>query len=374
MDKKKRSIAVISGEHSGDIYAADLIRGFKKKHSDISFSGISGSDAHHAGLEQWSHCHPKKVMGIWDVLGHLSHYRTLMTRIESQLKARRPDLIVLIDYAELNLRVAQIAHKLKIKVLYYVPPKVWAWRRNRLQKILAFCTSVAPLYPFEYDFFKDHDCPVKLAKHPFIDKIPNDLCAPDDPYVALLPGSRQQEIRSCLPTMLQACQLLLSSHPNLKFKLLCATPTLLPLIERTIRSCECSPPLQIVTEHQTSMLQAARAAIVCSGTAAFECGMLCVPMVVIYRCHWLTYWIAKSLATVSLYSLPNLILNRRAVVELIQSQCQPQNIAEEIDKLLSEGEYRKAQLASLSQMKNQLLQHNDCYAIEDIAFALIQDT
>ena len=371
MHKKKRHVTIISGEHSGDIYAADLVEGLCNRDSNVLVDGISGPLAQAKGLQAWTDCNPERVMFFWDALFKIYHYKMLLNRIRDRLTQQPPDLLILIDYAGLNLRIAQLAHPLGIKILYYIPPKVWAWGQSRLKKIRRYCDVVAPIYPFEYDFFVKHQLTTMLARHTFIDKIPTVHGARQQNLIVLLPGSRPQEIRACLAPMLEACQRLLHTNPTLKFKLLCAESNLLPLIQTIIASESPAFTIPIVTSAQHQTLQTAQVAIVCSGTATFECGMLGVPMVVIAREHWFNYSMIKLLVKTRWFSLPNLILNRQAVPELIQSQCCPNLISEQVSKIVTDSAERYQQISDLEAMQSRILNHPQSALIEDIALRML---
>ena len=347
MPSQPLHISILSGEHSGDMYAEDLIHHIKKLKPDTQFSGMGGHLSYQQGLQAWPGCHTKSVMGFTQVLMNFSHYRKLLKNIENQLQKNRPDLLILIDYAGLNLKVAKIAHYLDIKVFYYIPPKVWAWGRGRLKKIQKFVTCVGPLYPFESDYFSRHDVQTFLIPHPFLRKIPKKPLMPAPHAIALLPGSRLQEIHKLLPIMLETCYLLLQNNPAYQFKVFCSEANKSSVIYQYLHGWKSTLPVQLITHDKTAHLQACRLAIVCSGTATFECAMLKVPMVVIYRTSWINYLLIQLLVHVRWASLPNLILQRPAFIELLQGQCRPESIFKHAHKLIQDGIERQKQCADL---------------------------
>lgn len=354
MPSQPLHISILSGEHSGDMYAEDLIHHIKKLKPDTQFSGMGGPLSYQQGLQAWPDCQTRGIMGFTQAFMHFSHYRKLLKNIENQLRQNSPDLLILIDYAGLNLKVAKIAHFLNIKVFYYIPPKVWAWGQSRLKKIQKFVTCVGPLYPFESDYFSNRGVQTFLIPHPFLKKIPKTPITPAPHTIALLPGSRLQEINTLLPIMLETCYLLLQSNPAYQFKVFCSESNKSSLISQYLDGWKSTLSIQLITHDKTAQLQACRLAIICSGTATFECAMLKVPMVVIYRTSWINYLLIRLLVRVQWASLPNLILQRSAFIELLQSQCQPESISKHAHELIQDGIERQKQSAELDVIYDQI--------------------
>ncbi len=371
MTSKKTLISIISGELSGDQYAADLINEIKMTSTNVEFNGIGGSLSHSAGLRHWPDCQPKALMAVTALVQNLFHFRRLLHSVKEQLQNAKPDLLILIDYAGFNLRVAAIAYDLKIPVFYYIPPKVWAWGGWRLRKLKRFVNWVAPIYPFEADFFANKGLQHFLVRHPFIKKMSGGQVSVHQHTLALLPGSRDQEVKSLLPVMLDACSTLLTENPLLRFKLFCSSPDQKKTIQSFIEACYPTMPLRLIESDYVDHLCSCRAAIVCSGTAAFECAMLSVPMVVVYKSHWVNYVLFKLLVSLRWISLPNLILQDDAVVELLQSQCNAGMISRHIADLMCDGEVRKKQLSRLAQLHMNMTQGAHVDDIGDIVKGIL---
>jgi lipid-A-disaccharide synthase len=375
MNKPASRIAIISGELSGDSYAVDLVEQLKSVMPNALFEGISGQRTQAAGLKQWSNCQPKAVMALTQVISNIVHFRRLLDTIKQNLTKCPPDLLILIDYGGLNLRVARIASECRIPVLYYIPPKVWAWGQWRLKKIKRYVKWVAPIYPFESDFFKRHAIESFLIQHPFIEKIrsinPSSQRSRTQHRIALLPGSREQEIRHLLPIMLKSVYLIVQNNSNYRIDVICAEPSKLALIEQiTDHWSECIP-LSVVTENKLAHLKSCRAALVCSGTASFECAMLTVPMVIMYRANWINYCIGKLLFRAKWFGLPNLILNCLAVPELLQHHCQPKHICNSMIQLLKDGVHRQRQLTHLERLAQQMTERDDCLPIGEVVTKIL---
>ena len=364
-------ITIISGEISGDQYAADLIQQIHSQYPNCRFSGISGTQAQTQGLHIWPNCQPKKIMGFMQALQYSQHYRCLLASIKKQLSLSRPHLLILIDYGGLNLRVAKISHQLNIPVLYYIPPKVWAWGTRRLRKVQQYVTRVAPIYPFEHDFFNAKNVPSTLAQHPFLAKIPNHKANANLQTIALLPGSRHQEIATLLPLMLKASYQLLQQAPQCQFQIFCAEPSHLAIIERYLMPWKHRLPIQVIMYQHIQKLRACGSALVCSGTATFECAMLKVPMVVIYRCHWLNYLLIKCLIRIPWISLPNLILQSCAVPELLQSRCRANLMTYHLRQLIHNSPARTKQVNALEKLHAHMTSQKPVQSIAQIILKML---
>lgn len=365
-------ITIISGEHSGDVYAADLIKQMRQTHPKSSFNGISGTLAQSQGLKNWAACQPMRIMGFTQVFKHRKHYRQILKEIESNLCNQPPDLLILIDYAGLNLRIAKIAHALGLTTLYYIPPKTWAWGASRLKKIKKYVSCVAPLYPFENTYFSHHSIPSKLVRHPYINQLPALTPIANNNTIALLPGSRRQEVNALLPTMLKACYLLTQTSAHIQFKLFCAEKNLASIIDAHLLSWQNILPIEVITQDQPLHLQSCYCAIVCSGTATFECAMLRVPMVVIYRCNWINYLLIKLLVRTQWASLPNIILQTDAVVELLQGRVNPELIFHHTLPLLSDSPIRRCQLTALETIYRDITNNTESLKIGNVVEQMLQ--
>jgi lipid-A-disaccharide synthase len=344
--------AICAGEHSGDLYAAHLIQQLQERFPNASIHGLAGAQSQKHGLIPWPNCQTHRIMGFTSLFKHRRHYKTLLQRVHGLLQQDRPDLLILIDYAGLNLRIAKFAHDLSIPVLYYIPPKVWAWGRSRLKKIQQYVTCVAPLYDFEHDFFKKEGLDSRLVQHPFLRQLPETSPTVTPYTVGLLPGSRTDEVRHLLPMMLMACHLLLQKNDAYRFRLLCAEPSLEPLVRQLLAPWQHKLPITLTVAQPITSLAACQSVMVCSGTATFECAMLCLPMVVLYRCHWLNYLIIKALVRLRWASLPNLMTQQPLVPELLQFSCRPENIAAEIHMLCQNTDHRTQQIHALTALRN----------------------
>jgi lipid-A-disaccharide synthase len=275
------------------------------------------------------------------------------------LRGERPDLVLLVDYPDFNLRFARQARRAGIPVVYFVGPQVWAWRRHRVRQIARDVTRMLVILPFEEEFYREHGVPARFVGHPLADltrpaesraAAAQDLGLPvEAPVLGLLPGSRRNEVKALLPVMLQAAERLRRSHPGLR--------CLLPVASRRHREMvsvhlASSPvPLEVVEGRFEKVVSACSAALVASGTATLETALLEVPMVVAYSVRPSTFRLVRWLSPLEHAALPNLILGRRVVPECIQTDCTPENLAAEISPFLKEGERRREMIDALRQVR-----------------------
>jgi len=271
----------------------------------------------------------------------------------------RPDVAVLIDYPDFNLRLARELRKLGIPVVYYVSPQLWAWRRGRIRNVKRDVAKMLVIFPFEEQIYRDAGVPVAFVGHPLIDHVrpPMDRASvsarlgllPDRPVIALLPGSRNKEVGFNLPPMIETVNLLRVLRPDLQFVLAGAPHLRVGTFQEASAS-----GITVVEGATRDVLSAARVAIVASGTATVETALTLTPMVVVYRLSALTYALGKPLVSVSNYAMVNLIAGRVVVPELIQSAFTAARVAEETLRILDEGTPRSEMLRSLSEVREKL--------------------
>lgn len=341
---------VIAGEASGDLHGSNLIRELKQMDQDAVFRGWGGDLMKEEGLELIKHYRDLAFMGFIEVVANL---KTILRNLEfckKDILEFSPDAIILIDYPGFNLRIAAFAKEHGIRVIYYISPQVWAWKASRVKKIKRDVDQMIVILPFEEEFYTDYDMPVSFVGHPLLDAI--DRMADQDgkqkeslapkPIIALLPGSREQEIKTMLPVMLEAIR----EISGYSF-VVAGAPSQPESIYRTIIGSNTQVKLLFGQTYQ--LLQQSHAALVTSGTATLETALFGVPLVVCYKGSYLSYQIARRLVKVKYISLVNLVMDREVVTELIQDQMNPANIREELLKLLqgSSREHLKSELEEL---------------------------
>ncbi len=327
---------IIAGEASGDLHGSNLIKALKNKDIDGEFRVWGGDLMEAAGGQLVKHYKDLAFMGFYEVAKNI---RTILANIrfcKQDIHKYQPDALILIDYPGFNLRIADWAKKQNIKVLYYISPQIWAWNSRRVHKIKRIVDKMFVILPFEKDFYKKYDVEVDFVGHPLLDVVntkvkTNDFLIKNQlgqkPIIALLPGSRKQEITRMLEGML-------SIMPNFekKYQFVIAGAPSMPL--NFYKNLIGNKAIRIVQNQTYDLLQHSKAALVTSGTATLETALFEVPQVVCYKGSTISYWIAKRLINVKYISLVNLILDQLSVTELIQGEFNKNNLQSELGKLL----------------------------------------
>lgn len=331
---------LIAGEASGDLHGSNLIKALKTKDPEAAIRCWGGDKMAEAGATLVKHYRELAFMGFVEVISHLPEILKNLKSCKQDILNFKPDVLVLIDYPGFNLRIASWAKKQGIKVCYYISPQVWAWKENRVKKIKVSVDKMLVILPFEKEFYRKHSLEAVYVGHPLAEVVEKELqksteALSEKPIVALLPGSRQQEIKMKLPIMLEA------SKPFSGYQFIIAKA---PATDQSIYETflENYPDVTIVEGQTYNLLKQAKAALVTSGTATLETALFGVPEVVCYKGNQLSYYLAKWLIKVKYISLVNLILDKPAVKELIQNQFNAKNLAAELEKLLQDTERQEA--------------------------------
>ncbi|CCH00776.1 lipid-A-disaccharide synthase [Fibrella aestuarina BUZ 2] len=344
---------LIAGERSGDLHGANLIRAIRQHDEAAQVRAWGGEQMETAGATLVRHYRDLAFMGFWEVAKNLGTIRRLLRDCQADVLAHRPDALILIDYAGFNLRMAKWAKKHGIRVYYYISPKVWAWNQRRALAIKANVDRLFVILPFEKTFFNKYDYPVEFVGNPLLDALAQHQPDPEfltrlgtstRPIVALLPGSRRQEITAMLPIMLATA----AQFPDYDFVV--GTVSNLPaaLYDEMLANY---PQVKRVADSAYDLLKQSVAALVTSGTATLETALLNVPQVVCYKTSWLSYSIAKRLIAVPYISLVNLIVDRPLVTELIQEELTPARATQELRAILPNGTGRAAMLAGYAALQ-----------------------
>jgi lipid-A-disaccharide synthase len=336
-------IFISAGEVSGDQHTASLLAELRSRRPDLSAWGVGGPRLAGAGQQQVAGIEQLSLVGITEVLPKLGSILALLRRLRRELARQRPAVVVLVDAPDFNLRLAGAARALGLRVVYFITPQVWAWRRGRLREIRRTVDLALCILPFEEAFFRESGVRAEYVGHPLVDLVRPSAPRPElraslgldpaAPVIALLPGSRRSEIRALLPSLLGAAKLLSRRTPRPRFVVPAASPTLRPLL-----SPLAGKPLaaRIVEGRAWDCIAAADAAVVASGTATLETALIGTPFVAVYRVSPLSYAIARPLIHARWASLPNLLLGEPAVLELLQGECRPETIAAEVGRLLDD--------------------------------------
>ncbi|MDE6076357.1 MAG: lipid-A-disaccharide synthase [Muribaculaceae bacterium] len=355
---------LIAGEASGDLHASNLITSLRKLDPNAEFRFFGGDlMAKAARTSPEIHYEHMNVMGFSEVIRKLPKILKNLKTAKRVVKEFRPDVLILVDYPSFNLKVAKYAHKLGIKVDYFISPKVWAWKEWRVKQIKKYIDNLYSILPFEVPFFQKHNYKVTYVGNPSVQEIDyalghlpprkhfverQGLNNPDKPIIALLPGSRRSEIRNNLPMMIEAAK----NFPDYDY-VVAAAPAVPEMFYREVAQ---DPGLQLVFGSTPTLLKYSRAAVVTSGTATLETALIGTPQVVCYRGNGskFTYRIMEKLLKVKFVSLPNLIVNNSLVPELLLHQCNPAMIARELGPLLLNSPKREWQVSGYKNMRRRL--------------------
>lgn len=349
---------LIAGEASGDLHGSNLIRGIKEADSNAEFRFWGGdlmSEA--AGTAPVRHYRDTAVMGFVEVLGNARKIIGNLNKCKSDILEYRPDAVILIDYPGFNLKIAKFAKKHNFKVLYYIAPKVWAWKENRIKTIRKYVDRLYIIFPFETEYFRKKGIEAIYEGNPLPDTIrkaqegfvsrseflsENGLEGKD--LIAVLAGSRKMEIKYLLPRLM----LLIDSHPELNFVIAGA-----PSIDETVYTSiilkyfkTIPQNLKIIKNRTYELLTYADAAIISSGTASLEAAIIKTPQVVCYGANRISFWIAKHFVKLRYISLANLILDKGIFKELLQDECNIDNIEDELERLLYNETYRNTMIGN----------------------------
>ena len=334
-----KSIMIIAGEASGDLHGAHLARAIQNRSQTVSLFGVGGSGMLRAGVRILIDAKTLSVMGITEVISKLPTIWRAMGTVKQVLKNEKPDLLILIDFPDFNFRVAAAAKKLKIPVLYYVSPQIWAWRRGRVKKIKRLVDHMAVIFPFEADFYRTHQVPVTFVGHPLLDKaLPTDASSitPDTghPVIGLVPGSRGREVATLLPVMLQAASILNQHFPGARFKVSCAATIDPELVHDLVHHHGAGLDIEVLNTSVENIFRQSQILVAASGTVTLEAALHGVPTVIIYKISPMSYWLAKRLIKVKYIGIVNLIADKQLLPELIQDMASPESIAQTVRDMI----------------------------------------
>ena len=348
---------IVAGEPSGDLQASRVTAELKEIAPDLALFGMGGDLMAEVGVELIYHIRDSAVMGIGEVFTAIPAFLKKREHLKHLIRTKRPDAVVLVDFGDFNMPLARFAHGLGIPVIYYIPPKAWAWRPNRAKKIAKTTTAVASIFPFAADFYREAGANVEFVGHPLLDFARTDLSGAearralgldaDRPVLGLMPGSRRREIERLLPVMLEVTDQIHQAVPDCQFVL-----PLAPGIDSATL-----PEMPLVSVVRGSVYEAMRASdlmLVASGTATLEAACLGTPMIVVYKMSRLSWHILRKLVKLELSGLPNVIAGREIVPELLQNQVTTKRITPIALELLQNPEKREAQQETLRWVYEQL--------------------
>ena len=347
---------IIAGEASGDLHGSNLVASLRAQDKDAKIRAWGGEKMRRNGANVVKNYHELAFMGFVEVLMNLRTILKNFSFCKKDIAEFNPDAIILIDYPGFNLKVAKWAHKKGYKVFYYISPQVWAWKRRRVYKIKRVVDKMLCILPFEKKFYDSYNVDCQFVGHPLLDEIAkvnpvdknkfykSNRLNPKKEIIAMLPGSRKQEVSRMLTVMLDVVK----QFPNYQFVIACA-PSLPVSYYKEIIGDKAN--VRLVVNRTYQLLQLSSAAMVTSGTATLETALFDVPEVVCYKANKISYIIARQLAKVRFICLVNLIMDREVVKELIQNDLTPNNVANELKSLLASSKRQKKLLEDYEELK-----------------------
>jgi lipid-A-disaccharide synthase len=342
-----KKLYLIAGEASGDLHGGNLVRELRKLDPALQLRAWGGDRMQEAGADVVKHYRELAFMGFTQVLLNL---RTILRNIKAckaDIERWRPDAVVLIDYPGFNMRIAEFAHARGVKVFWYISPQVWAWKAGRVQALKRDVDRMFTILPFEKAWYAERGMEVSYVGHPLLDAVPEHaertVAEGSMPVVALLPGSRRQEIARMLPVMLSV----VPHFPGHVFKVAAAPGMPLEVYKELIREA----PVELVEGGTYPLLGEAAAALVTSGTATLETALIGTPLAVCYGGGAINVWLAKRLVNIKFISLVNLIMGREVVRELIQGDLRPEALRQELHRLLHDPGCRERMGADLRELR-----------------------
>jgi lipid-A-disaccharide synthase len=373
-----KEIMLVVGEASGDMHGAGLVKALLKRDPNLTFFGVAGDQLQRTSFETLFTVAELTGMGLLELAGNIKNIVAAYRLMRRTLRTRQPNLLILIDFPELNLRLAKLAKRLGVPVLYYVSPQVWAWRRGRIRQIAQVVDQMAVVFPFEVELYKGHQMPVEFVGHPLLDVVrvsqePDSTLREiglkkEKPVIALLPGSRRKEIAYHLPVMVTAATELKRLEQAQFF---CVRASTLDRAELQKELDRAGFVIPIVEAGRYNAVNAADLVWAASGTATLETALLEKPMIVVYRVSWVTYWLARLLVKIKYIGIANIIAGKAIVPELVQSDLSPERLVHESQAILNDHDARRTMIANLRKLREQLGSHGAANRVAELAVSMM---
>ena len=355
---------IVAGEPSGDLHASHVVQALKAQHREISLYGMGGDMMDAAGVSLDIHIRDSAIMGITEVFAVLPKFLKKQALLKKRIRQQPPDALLLVDFAEFNMPLAKYAYAQGIPVVYYIPPKAWAWRIGRAKKLARRVNAIASIFPFETEFYRNAGAPAEFVGHPLVDFVYTDLTPgqareklglhENAHVIGLMPGSRRSEVQRILPIMLKAAANVAQIYPESEWIL----PLAPGISEELISDCKNEitgiPSIKLLQGETYTAMRAATLTLITSGTATLEGACIGTPMIILYRTSWFNWKLINALTPLENSGLPNLIAGKRIVPELLQDALTPDTLTEHILDLLQNPEKRDAQRDSLTAVYQQL--------------------
>lgn len=355
-------VMISVGEASGDLHGASIAKALKELDPDIQMFGMGGQAMRKAGVDIAHDIADLGIIGFVEVVKNLPRFFRLRDELVALMEREKPDVLLVIDYPDFNMRLAPKARALGIPVVSYIPPSAWAWRKGRAKSVAKLVDKIAAIFPFEAEVYRNAGANVEFVGHPLIDIIKPTMdktvayeffqLDSQHSIILLLPGSRKAEIENLLPVMLESAEKIMQSDPNCQFVLPVASTISREMLHNMIKQYKVK--VKLTAEHTYDLMTIADSAIAASGTVTLEAAILGLPVVVIYKMAALTYFIGRLLVKIPNISLPNIVAGKRIIPELLQYEVNADNIAREAIALLPSTAAGKQAREGLRQVKQRL--------------------
>jgi len=375
---KPAHVMILAGEASGDAHAAEFVDQLRQLQPDIELSGMGSSEMTRAGVDVFFDSSIIAVVGLVEVLRHWSDIKRAMAIVKQRLDDTRPDLLVLVDYPEFNLKMARHARELGIPVLFYISPQVWAWRPKRIHKIGRLIDHMAVIFRFEKQYYEAAGIPVSFVGHPLVDKVKTSSSADtlrarlgipaQARVVGLFPGSRRSEVTRLLAVMFASAKRMHEQDSELKFVLPVAATLDFDDISRQARAS--GVDICVTRDEIYDVISCCDAIATCSGTVTLEVALLKVPMCILYRMSPLSYQIMSRLVTIPHIGLVNIVARDAVVKEFLQADANPKNVSRELFDLLEDREYRARIDSGLERVRRNLGSGNGARNMAELVLAM----
>jgi lipid-A-disaccharide synthase len=378
MVRQSKQVMLVVGEASGDIHAAHLVKALSEKDPTLRFFGVAGEQLKRTDFDVLFNVSDLSSMGFVELVGAALNIWKAYRILRRAIRERRPDLVVLIDFPEFNLRLAKLAKELEIPVLYYVSPQIWAWRRGRVRQIARCVDHMAVVFPFEVPFYENRGVKVSFVGHPLLDivrtgKSRSTLLTQigldaEKQTIAILPGSRRGEVAYHLPVLLRAA-VRLNQDAEMQFLVVRASTVDRRELEALLERVPLKIP--IVEDQRYDAVNACDLVWTASGTATVETALLLKPMIVVYRLSWLTYALARMLVKVKHIGMVNIMAGERVVPELVQGDFTAAGVVKETRNLLGNEELRDRMVRKLFTLREKLGMPGAACRVANIALSMI---
>jgi lipid-A-disaccharide synthase len=353
-------IYVVAGELSGDAHGAGLLRALHHLHPAVEIAGAGGPEMVATGgpaVRDW--VDEAAVIGLWEVLKRYGWFKARFDEMLAEVKAMRPDVLLLIDYPGFNLRFAEAVKRAlpETRIVYYISPQVWAWNKGRIPKMVELIDEMLCLFPFEVPIFEEAGLKATFVGHPLVDEL-EERRIPDvvreESLVALLPGSRTREIERLFPIMLETAREMLATRTGIRFEAPAASPKLAKTMREMVEESGLEASVQVTDGGSHTLMQRAACGVIASGTATLEAAYFDLPYCLIYKVAWPTYVIGRQLVKIDHIGLVNILAGRGVVEEFIQADADAKLVSAELGRLLDDPGYRERLQATLAETASKL--------------------